>query len=177
MEWELLNAEEVVRCHVFNLWRHRSRSPRTGEVHDFDVIESRDWVNVVPITTDQQLVLIRQYRHAIAAVTLEIPGGIIDPQDASPRHAGARELLEETGYAAAELLPLGVIHPNPATHTNRCHMFLARAARPVSEPRWDGTEEIAVQLVPVTQLAQLISEGAITHALAVAALLLAQSHL
>ncbi len=177
MEWELLNAEEVIRCHVFTLRRHRSRSPLTGETHDFDVIETRDWVNVVPVTPDGQLVLIRQFRHGIGAVTLETPGGITDPEDPSPAYAAARELREETGYVSNQLEPLATVHPNPAIQTNRLHIFLARDARLEAAPAWDGTEEIAVELVPVAQLPALISGGAITHALAVTALLLAQARL
>jgi ADP-ribose diphosphatase len=175
MDWELLTAEEVLRCHVFNLRRHHSRSPRTGQVHSFDVIDTPDWVNVVPITATGQLVLVRQFRHGIGTVTLEVPGGIVDPGDPSPMEAGARELREETGYVAAEITLLGVVHPNPAIQNNRLHIYLARDARRLLEPEWDGTEDIAVELVPVGDLRRLIVSGAITHSLAVTALLLAQS--
>jgi ADP-ribose pyrophosphatase len=174
MNWDLLDAEEVLRCHVFNVRRHRSRSPRTGAVHDFDVIDTRDWVNVVPITADRQLILVRQFRHGIGAVTVEVPAGIIDPADPSPAAAAARELREETGYAASELVSLAVIHPNPAMQNNRCHIFLARGAQRVAEPCWDGTEDLELELRPVTQLDTLLASGEITHAMALISLLLAR---
>ena len=174
MKWELLNAEEILRCHVFSLWRHRSRSPRNGTVHDFDVIQAADWVNVVPVTCAGEVVMVRQFRHAVAMVTLETPGGIIDPHDGAPAVAAARELREETGYQAGELVPLGTIHPNPATHTNRCHIFLAPNVRLAGAPQWDATEDLEVRLVPQSEVDALISSGEITHAIAVVALLLAR---
>ncbi|HUI24806.1 MAG TPA: NUDIX hydrolase [Candidatus Kryptonia bacterium] len=174
MKWDLLGVEELLRCHVFTLRRHRSRSPRTGEVHDFDVIDSSDWVNVVPVTTDRQLVLVKQYRHGIGAVTLETPGGIVDPEDASPAIAGEREMREETGYTAPALIPIGVVHPNPAIQNNRLHIYLATDARRVATPAYDATEDIAVELVPLAEVDALIARGAITHSLALTALLLAR---
>ena len=174
MKWELLAVEEILRCHVFTLQRHRSRSPRTGAVHDFDVIDSSDWVNVVPVTTARELVLVKQYRHGIGAVTLETPGGIVDPEDASPAVAGEREMREETGYTAATLTPIGVVHPNPAIQNNRLHIFRAPDARRVAAPAGDETEDIAVELVPLAEVDALIARGAITHSLALTALLLAR---
>jgi 8-oxo-dGTP pyrophosphatase MutT (NUDIX family) len=105
---------------------------------------------------------------------LETPGGIIDPQDGAPAVAAARELREETGYHSDELIPLGSVHPNPATHTNRCHLFLARNARLAGAPQWDGTEELEVRLVPKHEVERLIADGTVSHALAVTALLLAR---
>jgi ADP-ribose pyrophosphatase len=174
MKWELLSAEEILRCHVFALRLHRARSPRTGEVHDFDVIDARDWVTVVPVTTDRQLVLVKQYRHGIGAVTLETPGGIVDPEDASPAIAGEREMREETGYTAAELIRIGVVHPNPAIQNNRLHIYLATDAHCIAAPSYDVTEDITVELVPLAEVDALIAGGAITHSLALTALLLAR---
>lgn len=174
MKWELLGVEEILRCHVFTLQRHRARSPRTGAVHDFDVIDAGDWVNVVPVTTDRRLVLVRQYRHGIAAVTLETPGGIVDAEDASPAIAGEREMREETGYAAADLVPIAVVHPNPAIQNNRLHIYLATGAHRIARPSFDATEDIAVELVPLAEVDALIARGAITHSLSLAAVLLAQ---
>jgi ADP-ribose pyrophosphatase len=173
MDWKLVSAELILRRRIFNVWQQRRRSPRTGREHDFDVLETSDWVNVVPVTPDRRVILVRQFRHGIGQTTLEVPAGLIDPEDASPSHAGARELREETGYGAADLIPLAVVHPNPALQNNRCHIFLARDARRVGEVQWDGTEEIAVELVPVAEIGARIDSGEISHALAVTALLLA----
>ncbi len=167
--WERLESETVWNCRVFSLRRDRSRSPRTGDDHDFFVLDACDWVNVVPITPDDRVVLVRQYRHGVADFTLEIPGGMVDPEDESPQHAARREMREETGYDSDDVVPLGRIHPNPAIQGNHCHTFLARGATLVAKPSFDGTEEAEVELVPVEDLPRLVAEGVISHALVVVA--------
>jgi ADP-ribose pyrophosphatase len=167
--WQRLASETVYRCRVFSLRCDRSRSPRTGADHDFYVLEAGDWVNVVPITPSGEIVLIRQYRHGIGDFTFEIPGGMVDPEDASPLAAARREMREETGYDSADLVPLGVVHPNPAIQGNRCHTFLARDVVKRGEPSFDGTEEAEVVLVPAADVPSWVREGRISHALVVAA--------
>jgi ADP-ribose pyrophosphatase len=96
---------------------------------------------------------------------------MIDSEDPSPAVAAARELREETGYEAERLVPLGVVHPNPAIQGNRCYTFLAENARIVSEPQPDETEDIRIVLHRVEEVSRLLREGRITHALVVSALL------
>ena len=167
--WLRRRSERVYRARVFDVRRDTCVSPRTGHEHDFHLLECCDWVNVVPITPDDQVVLIRQFRHGVRDFSLEIPGGLIDPEDPSPRDAGRRELREETGYDSDDLISLGWSHPNPALQGNRCHTFLARDARKVGEPRLDGTEETEVVLVPRPDLPELVRSGRINHALVVVA--------
>jgi ADP-ribose pyrophosphatase len=124
-----------------------------------------DWVNVIPLTGDGRVVFVRQYRHGIAAETLEVPGGQMDPEDRDPLEAGRRELLEETGYAGGRWEPLGWVHPNPAILTNRCHSFLVRGAEPAAPIRNDHDEHTEVELVPLDAVPRLILEGKITHSL------------
>lgn len=169
MLWEVLESKIMYTCRVFAVRRDQSRSLGTGKTHDFHVLEARDWVNVVPITPDGGVVMVRQFRHGIGAVTLEVPAGIIDPTDASPAVAGARELREETGYAGEDLLPLGCVYPNPAILNNRCHIFAAYDVREVGPPQWDGTEEMAVEIVRREQVPSLIRSGVIGNALTVVA--------
>ena len=167
--WRRLSSETVYRCRVFSLRRDSSRSPRTGHDHDFFVLDACDWVNIVPITPDDEVVLIRQWRHGIADFTLEVPGGMVDPEDASPLHAARREMVEETGYDSDDVVPLGRIHPNPAIQGNHCHTFLARNVVLRSEPCFDGTEEAEVVLVPRAGIPDLVRSGRISHALVVVA--------
>jgi ADP-ribose pyrophosphatase len=123
---------------------------------------------VIPLTDDGRVVLVRQYRFGTEDFTLEIPGGMCD-SDESPLRAAAREMREETGFEARQIVPLGFVHPNPAIQTNRCHSYLARGARRVQDPTPDPFEQIEVDSVPLAEIGRLVREGAITHALVVTA--------
>ncbi len=167
--WQRLDSETVYSCRIFSLQKNVSRSPRTGKPHDFFVLDSSEWVNIIPVTPNEEVVLIRQYRHGTDDITLEIPGGMVDQEDVSPLHAARREMQEETGYDSDDIIPLGAIHPNPAIQANRCHSFLARNVEKICEPSFDTTEETEVTLVPVSALPEIVRQGLITHALVVVA--------
>ncbi len=166
--WPLVSSRLDRSYRIFDLRMDRSLSPRTGEEHDFIVLESSPWVNVIALTDREEVVLIRQYRHGIQAVTLEIPGGLVEDGD-GPLAAAKRELLEETGYRSEEWIDLGYVHPNPAIQNNRCHTFLALGAKPVGAQSLDDKEDIAVILKPLADIPSLIQEGAITHSLVICA--------
>jgi ADP-ribose pyrophosphatase len=136
--------------------------------HDFYVIESRDWINVIPLTDDRQVIMIRQYRHGSRKVTLEIPGGLLDPGD-TPEKAGARELLEETGFQAKKWKQIGVVNPNSALFNNRCYTFLAQDIQRVADPELDQTEDIEVVPIPLVDIPEFILKGKIDHAMVVTA--------
>ena len=167
--WKQVAKEPLADARVFTVARERALSPRTGLECDFYVLNTPDWVNVVPVTPEGDLVLVRQYRQGIHDVTLEIPGGTMDPDDSGPLEAARRELLEETGYEAERLVSLGWVHPNPALQDTRCHTFLAQGARRVAEPSPDGSEDLEVVLVPLAKAPELISKGEITHSLVLCA--------
>ena len=160
-----------------SLWRHRilelqQRELAAGEERrEVLVMEAPDWINVIPILDDGRVVMVRQWRYGVQAPTLEIPGGMVDSGEDS-RTAAARELLEETGYRARSLRPLGYTHPNPAFITNRLTTWLATDLEAVDREREvygvDG-EEIFRELVPLGRIPELVREARITHALVVAA--------
>ena len=136
-----------------------------------------DWANVVALTDDDMLVLVRQFRPGPCVETLETPGGVIDEGEA-PLAAAARELAEETGYVARELVSLGSAYANPAIQENRIHFFLALGATRAHAPRFDGGgEECEVVLVPRADLERLFENGVFSHALCWAALARASIHL
>jgi ADP-ribose pyrophosphatase len=168
LPWKLISSRHNAAFRIFNLRTDRAISPRTNEEHEFYILESTDWVNVIPLTANNEVVLIHQYRHGIRAVTLEIPGGIVEPKD-TPEEAASRELREETGYQEAEMLPLGVVHPNPAFLNNRCYTYLARNVIPAGAQEQDDKEDIRVILKPLDQIPRLIQDGSITHSLVLAA--------
>lgn len=167
--WEQINREELADYRIFKLWRETRRSPRTGAAHSFFVLHTPDWVNVIPLTPEGRVVMIHQYRQGTAEVTLEIPGGMVDADESDPAEAARRELLEETGYVADELVHIGTVDPNPAFLDNQCHTYLALNARWQQPPQFDGAEDIGVEEVPLDEIAGLIRNGRITHALVVAA--------
>jgi len=166
--WEILSSRRDQSYRVFSLRTDRARSPRTGEAHDFFVLESSSWVNVIPVTPAGEVVMVRQYRHGTRDVTLEIPGGLVEDHD-TPEEAALRELYEETGYRAASISPLGYVHPNPAIQNNRCYTFLAYDVYPAGAQEQDDKEDIQVVTHPLTDIRRLIREGEITHALVVVA--------
>ena len=167
--WIHEEVEDLQDCRVFRVARTLARSPHSGQSHTFYRIDADDWVNVVPVTPEGEIVMVRQYRHGAQKVTLEIPGGIIDPGEA-PAAAAARELLEETGYRGGVAELLGTVNPNPAVFGNRCFSFVVRDVEEVATIQNSATEETVVERVPAADLPLLLTGGAIDHALVVAAL-------
>jgi len=166
--WKVLSSRINECFRIFNLRTDHALSPRTQHAHDFYILESTDWVNVIPITSLGEIVLVRQYRHGTRDVTLEIPGGIVEPQD-SPEDAARRELIEETGFKEREMVFLGSVNPNPAFLTNRCYTYVARNVVRVKTQEQDEKEDIEVEVMPLEEIPRLIREGEITHALVLAA--------
>lgn len=166
--WIWIESAVLYSCRIFDLRKERYRSPRTGREHDFFLLQSGDWVNVIPLTSDEKVVMVRQYRFGTKAFSLEIPGGMVDAGD-TPDGAATRELLEETGYGGEAPVLLGVVHPNPAIHTNRCYTYLIEDVHYQRAPRQDATEDIEVQMVPLAEIPGLIRDGEITHSLVIAA--------
>lgn len=167
--WKRKDSRQLADCRVFTVHETTSVSPETGEDHNFYYLGTSDWVNVAPVTSANELVCVRQFRHGTEQITLEIPGGMVDPGE-DPLNAGARECLEETGFESDPLIPLGILTPNPAIQPNRLFTYLAPNARRVQEIRNESTEQTEVQLIPLAQLEEFLVSGEIDHALVVATL-------
>lgn len=169
--WERVESEQQGDYKVFRVRQDQRRSPQSGTQHTFYVIEAGDWVNIIPITPEGQVVCVRQFRHGIEDVTLEIPGGMIDPGETAAA-AARREMREETGYDTEQIVYLGSIAPNPAILNNTCHTFLALEAHPDGPQRLEGTEDIEVVLVDLADVPALVVQGQMNHSLVVTGLYL-----
>ena len=166
--WTIVSSTRDRSYRVFDLRTDRARSPRTGQEHDFYVLETPPWVNVIPLTPAGEVVMIEQYRHGIRDITLEIPGGLIERGD-TPEQSALRELREETGYRGGEMIDLRFVFPNPAIQNNRCYTFLAKDVVPAGSQAMDDKEDIEIVLFPLTEIPRFIRDGRITHSLVIAA--------
>jgi len=166
--WRVKSSKQVADCKVFKVREDTAVCNEDGKEHPFYVIESPEWVNIIPLTHDEEVVLIEQYRHGINEIALEIPGGLVDDGE-TPEEAAVRELAEETGYVPRKVVLLGKSRPNPAIQNNWVYHYLALDCELKLELKFDSNESIATGLVPLAEIAPLISEGMITHSLVVAA--------
>lgn len=166
--WKRKSSEKVADCRVFKVREDFCERESDKLEHSFFVIENPDWVNIIAVTKEKEVVLIEQFRHGIEEVILEIPGGMVDG-DEDFEFAARRELLEETGFAADEFIYLGKSRPNPAIQDNWIHHFAAFNAEKVQETEFDEHESVITKLAPLAEVRQMILEGKITHSLVIAA--------
>ena len=166
--WERRSSRPIADCRIFRVRADLVVDPRSGREREVFVVESADWVNVIALTPEREVVLIEQFRHGVRAPALEVPGGMVEPGE-DPLAAGLRELREETGYGGGQARLIGSVLPNPAMLDNRCWTLLVEGVTRLGEPRPDESEDIAVMLRPLSDVPALIAEGRIDHALVVAA--------
>lgn len=168
--WSKLDEKIIYPTRIFDLRSALYRHPVRQTERDFYVVHSPDWVNVIALTADGQLVLVNQFRFGVDSFSLEIPGGVIDLGE-DPLDAGLRELREETGYVGTNARIIGSVHPNPAIQSNRCHLVLVENVVRSAELDWDADEEIEVRTAPVDEVYAWAQSGKITHSLVLDALL------
>lgn len=176
VRWKTRKTETLFKAGFFRLRVDECELPDGRVMPHYYVMEFQDWVNVVAITEDRQMILVEQHRHAAETDFLEIPGGSSDPGE-TPRAAGARELREETGFEAAEWVDCGFHYPNPALQNNRMHTFLALGCRKVGEPQLDPFEDLTVRTMPIAEVLERMYDGKLKHSLIAASLMLSVRHL
>ncbi len=155
-DWQVLERHRTEDYRLFQIETKKVRSPRTHAEMEVQAIHFPDWVVVLPITMDQKVVMVRQYRHGNEKICLELPGGLVDPEDDSPLSAVGRELSEETGYVAKKIVRLGKTYPQPAVLSNRCFFYLAEDVTPVGQVSLDAGEDIGLVLVPLDTITDKI---------------------
>ncbi len=167
-KWKRLRSETIADCRVFKVRKDFCERENGGSQSTFFVLENPDWVNIIALTADQQVVFIEQYRHGAEAIVLEIPGGMIDGEEDSETGA-RRELLEETGYSSENWVYLGKSLPNPAIQNNTIYHYLATDCLKTDETSFDEHESVATKLLPLADCGQMILAGEIRHSLVLAA--------
>ena len=167
--WELIDSREDRAYPLFSVKVNRNRSPRTGKIHEFQVLTSPTWVVVIPVTKDGHVIMVRQYRHGTGELSLEPPGGLVKDGQ-TPEQSGREELEEETGYEPGEVELLGWMHPMPALFGNRMYVFLAKDVTPTGTINPDETEEVETVRIPVREVKDYIRSGKITASVMIAAL-------
>ena len=168
--WPVVSSRTVGDFRIFTLREDIRTSPVTGKAHDFVILDAVNWVNVIAVTPDRQLVMVEQFRFGSDTVELEIPGGMMDKTDADPVATAVRELREETGYEGENARVLGKVWSNPAFMSNTCYTVLVENCQFKHPVEFDHCEDMATQLVPVADVPRLVAEGKILHSLVVVAL-------
>lgn len=176
LRWHITSRTPPIDFRIFSAYQQRATHEGSSREGNFTVIDSPDWVNVIALTPDEEVIFVRQYRHGTGQITLELPGGMVDPGE-DFKHAGLRELKEETGYSGHETCLLGVVDPNPAFMNNQCGLILVQNARKTGPQELDCNEVIEVVSYPLSQVRALISTGQVTHSLVVSAFYFLEGHL
>jgi ADP-ribose pyrophosphatase len=168
--WQKIRSKLIGDFRIFKLRSDFKISPRTGKEHDFYVLDSVNWVNVIAVTPDQRLVMVEQYRHGSNTIELEVPGGMMDTHETDPVKTAVRELREETGYVGENARLLGKIHSNPAILSNVTYTVLIENCRLQHGVEFDSGEDLITRLVPVAEIPKLVADEKIGHSLVVVAL-------
>jgi ADP-ribose pyrophosphatase len=168
--WKKTGSKPVGDFRIFKLRSDICINPRTGKEHDFYILDTVGWVNVIALTPARELVMVKQYRIGSQTVELEIPGGMMDPGENDPVATAVRELREETGYAGENARLLGKIWSNPAILNNQTYTVLIENCRLQHDVEFDHGEDLTTHLVPVAEVPKLVADEKIGHSLVVVAL-------
>jgi ADP-ribose pyrophosphatase len=176
--WRTLSSKEIFKTGFFRFRCDELELPNKTVQPRYYVMDFTDWVNIVPITTENEVVLIKQYRHAVEDVCLEIPGGSLNPGSGeSPEEAARRELIEETGFVPEKLILLGCHEPNPALQSNKLWTYVALGCKKTQEQQLDAYEDIEVLTCPSKEVLKFVKEGKIKHSLVIAGIHFALDYL
>ena len=171
--WKHLSSKYIHREKWFNLRSDKVLKGNGAEMEPYYVFEFSDWVNVLPVTKDGKIILVKQYRYALGVWSIEVPGGIMDPHETHPEEAAKRELLEETGYSCENIEQVAIVATNPATQNNRLFCYLATGCELTHKQDFDDDEEIELMLVTMEEIKELLRNNGIIQSLHVCSILYA----
>lgn len=169
--WTIDSSKYIVNDRFLKLRVDSCTTPQGGKVGTYYVLELDDWVNCIAIDSDDNVIMLRHYRHGVQKYLMEFIGGGMEKTDASPEAAAKRELEEETGYTGGSLYHVGTSYPNPANHTNQVHTFLAVGGKISQDQNLEVGETITLEKIPFkTVIKQMSKPGAVYPAIYLAAL-------
>jgi ADP-ribose pyrophosphatase len=177
--FDFQDEKVVFQCSIFQVKEKIAHTKNKEHQLKVYTLNCSNWVNVVPVTSTGEIVLVEQHRFGSDSFILEVPGGAVHYQEKDATLAGLRELEEETGLTSKRILSLSSFYPNPAIQNNRVTNLLAFDVQPLIEKsnHFDPFEEIKIHLYPVKEVMQMVRSGQISHALSALALLLAEPYL
>lgn len=176
-KWTTLNSEFVLDNRWCRVRQDRVQLPNGEVVDDYFINVRPEIVLILSITANGKVVFVRQYRHGVGEILLELPAGTFEPQQEDSLTAARRELEEETGYISSELIKLATLHDNPVKDTNRIHVYLALNAEPIGTQALDLTEDIEVVCLPISQVENQILSGEICVSGTIAAIFVGLNYL
>lgn len=176
MKWKTLESQQVFKSGLVSVDKEKCEMPDGRIMPGYYILRFPDWVNIVPVTADGQIILIKQYRHATGDIHWEVPGGAVNRGE-DPKPAALRELEEETGYTSSELIKVAENFPNPALQDNKIHTYLAKNCTLKGAQKLDPFEEIEVELMPLSKLKQNLDAGMFNHNIVVASIYQSLRHL
>jgi ADP-ribose pyrophosphatase len=177
LKWKTQSSEYIFQDVWFKVRRDRCQSPQGKVIDPYYVYEFPEWVTAVALTDDNKIVMVRQYRHALGEICIELPGGCVDATDKDYEAAIARELLEETGYSFSSYTSLGTTSANPSTNSNLMHMFLARGGKKTGDQQLDANEELIVELYTIDELKKMVKDRVIIQSMHVTCIMYALENL
>ncbi len=167
-KWEVIKDTKVFETPIFTLHKRKVLPDKNDNSGNFYVLEAPEWINIIALTSELNIVLVEQYRHGIDETTLEIPGGMVDPGE-KPLEAAKRELAEETGFTAGRWSLLGKSSSNPAILSNFTHLYLAEDCEKTQAQNTEGSEDIDVHTMALNTFLELVRNGTVHHSIVLSA--------